>query len=186
MREWRTPRSPSSPARPIPGTSVAHDRYVMYSLPSAMGDLPLRRARTTCPRWAQASPGVLFTAADHEGTEPVAIVTETMTQVLWPRGKRLLGTVYLFGKAEKRPPCARFVGMCRMCFVPAHAAQAADPYDIQSWHCCRAHANYILIIPVTEHLGALSVPLRSTIRRLLSVGGDPYLRKSTQHAAEMV
>ena len=53
--------------------------------------------------------GRSFGPADHEGSEPVAVVSRTMARTLWPGGEAL-GRCLLIGRAE-RPPCARVVGI---------------------------------------------------------------------------
>ena len=52
--------------------------------------------------------GRAFTAADHAGTEPVAIVSELMAATVWP-GVDAIGKCLLIG--DGTPPCARVVGI---------------------------------------------------------------------------
>jgi putative ABC transport system permease protein len=49
-----------------------------------------------------------FTAGDHAGTEPVAIVSELMAATVWP-GADAIGKCLLIG--DGTPPCARVVGI---------------------------------------------------------------------------
>ncbi len=51
--------------------------------------------------------GRLFTGRDRAGSEPVAVVGETMARVLWP-GERALGQCLLLGM---KPACTRVVGV---------------------------------------------------------------------------
>ncbi len=55
------------------------------------------------------SRGRLFTAADRAGSEPVAIVSETMAKILWPNADAL-GQCLLIG-GDKAAPCSRVVGV---------------------------------------------------------------------------
>ncbi|MGH7471495.1 MAG: ABC transporter permease, partial [Longimicrobiales bacterium] len=52
--------------------------------------------------------GRAFTESDREGSEPVAIVGETMARTLWP-GRDAVGACFRFGFATS--PCARVVGI---------------------------------------------------------------------------
>jgi predicted permease len=52
--------------------------------------------------------GRAFTPADGAGTEPVAIVSETMAQTIWP-GADPIGQCLLIG--DGTPPCSRVVGI---------------------------------------------------------------------------
>ena len=52
--------------------------------------------------------GRVFTPADRAGSEPVAIVSETMAKVLWP-GREAVGQCLLVGGKGK--PCSRVVGV---------------------------------------------------------------------------
>ena len=52
--------------------------------------------------------GRAFTADDHAGTEPVAIVSDLMAKTVWP-GSEAIGKCLLIGPGS--PPCARVVGV---------------------------------------------------------------------------
>ena len=52
--------------------------------------------------------GRVFTPADRDGSEPVAIVSETMAKVLWP-GRDAIGQCLIVGEDGK--PCSRVVGV---------------------------------------------------------------------------
>jgi predicted permease len=52
--------------------------------------------------------GRAFTPDDHEGTEAVTIVNETMALILWPGGGALGGCIHVQDRAA---PCARVVGI---------------------------------------------------------------------------
>jgi predicted permease len=54
--------------------------------------------------------GRVFTPADREGSEPVAIVSETMARTLWP-GANAIGSCLFIGDAGV--PCSRIVGVVR-------------------------------------------------------------------------
>ena len=49
-----------------------------------------------------------FTSQDREGSEPVAIVSQTMAETVWP-GEEAIGQCLLIG--EKEPPCTRVIGI---------------------------------------------------------------------------
>jgi len=53
--------------------------------------------------------GRAFGAGDHAGTEPVAIVSDTMARTIWP-GQDPIGKCLIAGDREA-PPCARVVGI---------------------------------------------------------------------------
>jgi predicted permease len=54
--------------------------------------------------------GRVFTPADRQGSEPVAIVSETMARTLWPAGTAIGACLYV-GSADA--PCSRIVGVVR-------------------------------------------------------------------------
>ncbi|MEP6834247.1 MAG: ABC transporter permease [Gemmatimonas sp.] len=53
--------------------------------------------------------GRAFATTDHEGTEPVTIVSETMAKTLWPKGNAI-GQCLMIGD-DSLPPCFKVVGV---------------------------------------------------------------------------
>ncbi len=55
--------------------------------------------------------GRLFTAADRQGSEPVAIVSQVMASTLWPQADALGQCLYISDKKDAPAPCSRIVGV---------------------------------------------------------------------------
>ena len=55
--------------------------------------------------------GRTFTAADHAGTEPVAIVSDLMARLLWPKGDAIGKCIYTGKASDSLTDCARVVGI---------------------------------------------------------------------------
>ncbi|HUF30509.1 MAG TPA: ABC transporter permease [Gemmatimonadaceae bacterium] len=83
------------------------------SLPRLSGGGPYVQAVTSdyfATVGTRRTSGRVFTPADRAGSEPVAIVSETMARTLWP-GADPIGSCLFVGSDE--PPCSRIVGVVR-------------------------------------------------------------------------
>lgn len=70
--------------------------------------------------------GRAFTDADHAGTEPVAIVSRLMADLLWP-GRDAIGECFAIGEDSTNKACARIVGVA----ADAHRFQLREPPAMQ-------------------------------------------------------
>jgi predicted permease len=89
----RVPGRTEAPRLPSGGASI-----------SAVGDTYFDTIGTRILR------GRAFTSQDREGTEPVAIVSQTMAETVWP-GEDAIGQCLLIG--DKEPPCTRVIGIAQ-------------------------------------------------------------------------
>ena len=141
------------------------------SIPAALGDAAVTAASEDyfATIGTKLRRGRLFTASDHEGTEPVAIVNESMAQVVWPRKEALDQCIYL-GKRDS-VPCARVVGIVQDVRPQLTQAKRLFQYYIPVGQ--RPGVQDMVIRPVRSK-AALMGPLRATIRRLYPSEEDPY------------
>jgi len=118
--------------------------------------------------------GRAFTPDDREGTEPVAIVSQTMARTLWP-GESALSHCLITGD-DAADRCSRIVGVV----ADVHRYQISEPpamqYYVPFGQESGIGGTYILVRPVGSP-SAIAEP----VRRLLAaaVPEAPYVRTQT-------
>jgi hypothetical protein len=123
--------------------------------------------------------GRFFTSADRPGTEPVAIVGETMARVAWP-GEDAIGRCLYIGKPDS-VPCSRVVGVVKD--VRPQAVQRTQPlqYYVVLGQFAQ-HAQDLVVRPAGDP-ARLIPALRRAIRAMSPSPEIPTFR-SLQEAIE--
>ena len=133
--------------RQAAGAPVRIDGQWIYASPSFIAtlDLPLR--------------GRDFTADDHAGGEPVAIVSESVAQKLWPGGNALGQRVVCCGKPHER----RVVGVVSDPVTSRGTAMAMDVGSAIARLTVDAAASAYVLVPATQRYRAdMLVVLRTS------------------------
>jgi predicted permease len=112
--------------------------------------------------------GRAFDTGDHAGTEPVAIVSDTMARTLWP-GQDAIGQCVIAGE-QPDPPCARIVGIAE----DAHRDALREPPVMQYYIPFGQEVGFGGTVVLVRATGDSSV-LGPAIRRVL-VEHDPSIR----------
>jgi predicted permease len=105
--------------------------------------------------------GRAFTADDHAGTEPIAIVSALMADVLWPSAEAI-GHCLLIG--DGTPPCARIVGVAANTYRSRLGESPVMHYYIPAGQEGGAFGGAVLVV---RSAAGTSAPV-AEIRRLLS------------------
>jgi predicted permease len=108
-----------------------------------------------------------FTAAEREGSEPVAIVSATMARFLWP-GRSPVGQCMHIG--QENPPCARIVGVARDVHRNAFKEEIALQYYVPSGQ-ERGISGSSLLIRTAGDPATLFPAIRATL-----LAADPAVR----------
>jgi predicted permease len=110
--------------------------------------------------------GRVFTPADRQGSEPVAIVSETMARTLWPAGPAIGACLYV-GSADA--PCSRIVGVARDTKRDRLREDPAMQYYVPFGQEVGIGGTTVLVRPRDEPLAAAAA-IRGEVRAL-----DPSL-----------
>jgi len=112
--------------------------------------------------------GRAFDAGDHAGTEPVAVISDTMAKTFWP-GRDPIGQCVISGD-QPNPPCARIVGIAE----DAHRDALREPPVMQYYIPFGQEVGFggtvVLVRTTNDEAG-----LAASIRRVL-VEHDPSIR----------
>lgn len=116
--------------------------------------------------------GRTFTSADRAGSEPVAILNETMARTLWPAGDALGECLHIGDESDGPRPCSRIVGVVRDARRFRLREDAAMQYYIPFGQEAGIGGTTLLVRPRGDM--ASSIPaLRARVRQL--DGGVGYV-----------